>query len=267
MPPIHTAVHHPAATGRSTGSVAIVTGAARGIGRAIAHRLARDGATVMLSDVDSAGAEAAASLCDAGLSAHFVSADVRDAEAWSGLIQQTLARHGRIDTLVNNAAIEVKHPPIDLDERDWHRAHDVNLHGVWLGCKAVLPTMLTARSGAIVNIASVHGHRIVAGGFPYSVMKAGVLGLTRALGVEYAASGVRVVAVSPGYIDSDPDWWATAEATPGLKAEIEAKIPARRLGTSDEVAALVAFLASDDARYITATTVEIDGGSLAQFHP
>lgn len=250
-------------TERLPGKVVIITGAARGIGAAIATRAAREGARVVITDVAGSGEELAARLNQAGGSALFRELDVRDVVAWQRVVLETTQEFGRIDGLVNNAALQVKYPPLKMPESEWDRCFDVNLRGVWHGCRAVLPTMMEQKAGSIVNLASVHGHQIIPGAFPYSVSKHGVIGITRALGVEYARHGVRVNAISPGYIDTEPEEWIK---DPGALAAIQALIPARRLGLPEEVAMAAVFLLSDEAPYVVATTVKIDGGCLALFH-
>lgn len=250
-------------TDRLRDKVIIVTGAARGIGAAIADSAVREGASVVLSDVDPAGEAVAAKLRDEAGSAVFQALDVRDPAGWARLVSEVKSRYGRIDGLVNNAALQVKYAPLDMPDTEWDRCMDVNLRGVWHGCRAILPTMIEVGAGSIVNIASVHGHQIIPGAFPYSVSKHGVIGITRALGVEYARKGVRINAISPGYIDTDPEAWSS---DPGGLAACEALVPARRLGRPNEVAMTAVFLLSDEAPYIVASTIKIDGGRLALFH-
>lgn len=252
-------------TERLAGKVVIVTGAARGIGAAIAAHAARQGARVILTDVDSHGEDVAADLRSQGGAAEFQLLDVRAADAWQALAIDTRRRCGRIDGLVNNAALQTKYAPLDMPASEWDHCLDVNLRGVWHGCRAVLPAMIEQGVGSIVNIASVHGHQIIPGAFPYSVSKHGVIGITRALGVEYAAQGVRVNAISPGYVDTDPAWW-TGPNGPEQLAACQALVPARRLGRPEEVAMTAVFLLSDEAPYIVATTIKIDGGRLAMYH-
>lgn len=249
-------------TQRLAGKVLIITGAARGIGAAIARAAVREGARVILSDVDASGEQVAAQLGTAA-STLYLPLDVRDVDAWHAVVAETQRRFGRIDGLVNNAAVQTKYAPLAMPEAQWDHCMDVNLRGVWLGCRAVLPTMIAQGAGCIVNLGSVHGHQIIPGAFPYSVSKHGVIGLTRALGVEYAPHGVRINAISPGYVDTEPLEWAKV---PGSLAACEALIPARHLATPDEVAMTAVFLLSDEAPSIVATTIKVDGGRLALFH-
>lgn len=250
---------------RLSGKIIIVTGAAHGIGAAIAGSIAGEGATVILTDVDAAGADTAAAI---GVRAEFHPLDVRDAARWAEVVANAISRHGRIDGLVNNAGVNVKYPPLDMPDAEWDRCLDINLRGVWNGCRAVLPGMVTQKGGSIVNIASVHGLQIIPASFPYPVAKHGLIGLTKALGIEYAPSGVRVNAIAPGYVDTRlcQDWWNSLPDPAAARAESEALVPARRIGRPEEIGMTSVFLLSDEAPYIVATTIEIDGGRLALYH-
>jgi NAD(P)-dependent dehydrogenase (short-subunit alcohol dehydrogenase family) len=248
-------------TGRLSGKTVIVTGAAHGIGAAVARSVAENGARVLLTDIDPAGANTAAEI---GKLAEFHMLDVRDVDGWAALV----ARESSIDGLVNNAGVNVKYPPLEMPDAEWDRCLDINLRGVWNGCRAVLPTMVAKGAGSIVNIASVHGLQIIPASFPYPVAKHGLIGLTKSLGVEYAPSGVRVNAIAPGYVDTRlcQDWWNSQPDPADARAESEALIPARRIGRPEEIGMTAVFLLSDDAPYIVATTIEIDGGRLALYH-
>jgi NAD(P)-dependent dehydrogenase (short-subunit alcohol dehydrogenase family) len=194
--------------------------------------------------------------------------DVRDEAAFGTLVAGILQRHGRIDGLVNNAGINVKYEPLSMPTGEWDRCIDVNLRGAWNGCRAVLPAMIAQRSGSIVNLASVHGHQIIPGSSPYPVSKAGLLGLTRALGVEYAPQGVRVNSISPGYVETPlvEAWLAAVPDPVATRARAEAMIPVGRFARAEEVAMLAVFLLSDEAPSITATDIAVDGGRMALFH-
>ena len=255
-------------TDRLINKLIVITGASHGIGRAIARCVACEGATTVLTDVDTTGENVAQTLRAEGLRAHFKLLDVRDSAAWTQLIAQLAEDYGPLDGLVNNAGVNVKYPPLDMPEAEWDRCIDINLRSVWRGCRAVLPTMLKAQRGSIVNIVSVHGHQIIPKSFPYAVAKHGLIGLTRSLGVEYAAHGVRVNAISPGYIDTRlcQDFWAAAADPKAAKAASEAIIPAKRIGLPEEVGMTAVFLLSDEAPFITASMIPIDGGRLALYH-
>src|SRR5690606_12939535 len=174
------------------------------------------------------------------------------AAAMRALIEATLARHGRIDVLVNNAGGDVFSDPLALDDAQWQRCFALNLEGAWQLCKAVLPGMVEQQAGAIGNIASVHGHKIIPGAFPYPVAKHALIGMTRSLGIEYAAHGIRVNSISPGLI-LVPRIEAWFEREPGARERQTALLPPRRIGTAEEVAYTALFLASDEARFINAT--------------
>ena len=250
--------------------VVIITGAAQGIGAAIADVFAREGADLVLVDIN------ASLLEDVGarLSEHtsgqvcWHEADITCAEAVNMLVETTGEKFARIDVLVNNAGINVFSDPLSLDKDDWDQCLSTNLEGAWNCAKAVLPFMLREGRGSIVNIASVHGHKIVPGAFPYSVAKHALLGLTKALAIEYAASGIRVNSISPGLIDTPiaEAYFASQEDPDGARAELVALIPAKRIGEAGEVANTALFLASDDAKFVNAADILIDGGRSQLYH-
>jgi NAD(P)-dependent dehydrogenase (short-subunit alcohol dehydrogenase family) len=254
---------------RLAGKTIIVTGGAQGIGAAVAQAIVMQGGRVIVADIDEAGAQSlCAKIAGQGGAAEATMLDVGNADAFASVVARVLSRHGQIDGLVNNAGINVKHEPLSMPPDEWDRCLDVNLRGAWNGCRAVLPAMMARKAGSIVNMASVHGHQIIPGSFPYPVSKAGLLGLTRALGVEYAAHGVRVNSISPGYVETPllDAWLASVPDPAQTRREAEVLIPARRFARAAEVAMTAVFLLSDDAPYITATDIAIDGGRLALFH-
>ena len=179
---------------------------------------------------------------------------------------RSLATHGRIDVLVNNAGADVFSEPLSLTDADWDRCLSLNLKGAWHLCRAVLPAMLAQGAGSIVNIASVHGHKIIPGAFPYPVAKHALIGMTRSLGIEYASRGVRVNSISPGLIlvPRIEAWFATRTRR-ARRAQTEL-LPPERIGTPEEVAHTALFLASDEARFINATDILIDGGRSQVYH-
>lgn len=251
---------------RLSGKIAIVTGAGRGIGAAIAETFVREGAHVIVAELDEKTGKATAERL--GAAAHFQPTDVTDNQSVAVCADQTLKQHGRIDILVNNAGINVFHDPLETSDVEWQRCMAVDLEGVWRMSRAVLPTMLEQQSGSIVNIASSHSSTIIPHTFPYPVAKHGLLGLTRALGIEYAAANIRVNAIAPGYIETDlaVDYWNTF-ANPAAERERTYHLhPPKRIGKPIEVAMTAVFLASDEAPFINATSIAIDGGRSVLYH-
>jgi NAD(P)-dependent dehydrogenase (short-subunit alcohol dehydrogenase family) len=255
--------------------VALVTGAGRGIGAAIALAFAREGAAVVLAELDLETAERTAqhihtetSSTGSGARVLAVQTDVTQSASVQQAVSAAERAFGPLDVLVNNAGINVFCDPLTMSDDDWRRCFAVDLDGVWNGCRAVLPGMVERGRGSIVNIASTHSFKIIPGCFPYPVAKHGVIGLTRALGIEYAPRSVRVNAIAPGYIETQltRDWWdnqpdpaAAQQATLDLQ-------PMKRIGRPEEVAMTAVFLASDEAPFINASCITIDGGRSALYH-
>ncbi|HWJ73933.1 MAG TPA: SDR family oxidoreductase [Kaistia sp.] len=251
---------------RLADKVAIVTGAGRGIGAAIARAFVEAGAHVVIAERDPlTGAAMAEKLGERAL---FVETDVTAQTSVDALVETVVARFGRIDGLVNNAGINVFHEPLETTDAEWARCMAVDLEGVWRVCRAVLPVMLQGKGGSIVNIASSHSSTIIPHTFPYPVAKHGLLGLTRALGIEYAARNIRVNAIAPGYIETDlaVEYW---NGFPDPEAERQRTYrlhPPGRIGKPEEVAMTAVFLASDEAPFINATSIAIDGGRSVLYH-
>ena len=237
------------------GQTAIVTGAATGIGEAIARRLAAAGATVVIADMDSKGADAVAESIGGG--SFPVQMDVADSASVVAAVAQVMARTGRVDILVNNAGLAGKAAPIwEQSEADWHKIIAVNVTGVFNTCRAVLPHMREKRYGRIVNIASIAGKEGNPNMGPYSATKAAVIGLTKSIGKEVATEGICVNAVAPAVIRTK----ILEQLTEAQVTYMTDRIPMRRTGTTEEIAAVVHFLASPDCSFVTAQCYDASGG-------
>jgi 3-oxoacyl-[acyl-carrier protein] reductase len=233
---------------------ALVTGAARGIGAASARKLAEAGWPVAInyrSDAQGAG-QATEAIVDAGGQAAAIRADVADPDALDGLFREVEERFGAILVLVNNAGVRADGLAPQLDDDQWTRVIDTNLSAAFRATRRALGPMLRARFGRIVNIASIVGPRANAGQANYAASKAGLIGFTKTVAVEVARRGVTVNAVAPGFVQT--------QLTDGVGDGLVAAIPARRVGTPEEIAACVGFLASEEASYVTGTTLTVDGG-------
>lgn len=251
---------------RLHGKVALVTGASQGIGQAVARLFVAEGARVIVNDLQ-AGPHSDALLAELGeANAMFIAADIADEAAVRAMAARGAERFGAIDVLVNNAGMNVFAEPLAMTLAEWQRCFAVDLEGALHCSRAVLPGMLAAGGGSIVNIASVHGHRIIPDAFPYPVAKHALIGLTKALGIQYAARGVRVNSISPGLILSERVVAWLDSLTPEERQRQVDLLPTRRIGEPVEVAYTALFLASDEARYINATDILIDGGRSQLYH-
>lgn len=240
------------------GRVAIITGGSRGIGRAIAIEMAKAGAKVLINYAGNAAAaqEVQDIIKTAGGEAVTFQANVADTEAVKNMVKAAIEAFGRVDILVNNAGITRDVPLAMMKEEDFDAVIDTNLKGVYTCTKAVLKPMIKQRWGRIINMTSVVGVTGNAGQANYAAAKAGVIGLTKSTARELASRSITVNAVAPGYITTD----MTAAMPEAAKAEMSKKIPLARLGTPEDVAAAVLYLASDAAGYVTGQTIHVDGG-------
>jgi NAD(P)-dependent dehydrogenase (short-subunit alcohol dehydrogenase family) len=255
--------------GRLQDKVAIITGAGRGIGAAIARIMAQEGARIAVLDIDDPAAIAVTGdIRAAGGTAESFHADITDQALITAVMAQVTARLGPPDILVNNAGINVFRDPIELTAADWTRCLAVDLEGAWHCIRAVLPSMLERGGGSIVNIASTHSFSIIPGCFPYPVAKHGLIGLTRALAIEYGPKNIRVNAVAPGYIATrlNLEQWEAASDPAAARKAVEDLIPLRRIGTPEQVAWATVYLASDEAGFTTASILTMDGGRSVVYH-
>lgn len=247
-----------------THKVALVTGAGSGIGRAAALLLAREGAAVVVSDVAEEGAQETVRLITtAGGTASFVRADVGEPADCEALVRAVVSRHGALHLACNNAGISGPQGPTgDYPLDGWQRVIGINLSGVFYCLRYEIPALLAAGGGAIVNMASVLGQVAFAGSPAYVAAKHGVVGLTQSAAVEYAAAGIRVNAIGPGFISTP--MLAGLEAQPAAVEQLQALHPIGRLGQAEEVAELVLWLLSDRASFVTGAYYAVDGGYLAR---
>jgi meso-butanediol dehydrogenase/(S,S)-butanediol dehydrogenase/diacetyl reductase len=244
------------------GRVAVITGAASGIGAATARRLASEGAKLLLSDLEeNAGRDLAAELAGQGVDVGFRPTDVRDAAALEVLMQTAVDRLGRLDILVNNAGIGAYGKTPDLELSAWQAVIEVDLNAVFYGCRAAIPHLRRSGGGAIVNTASISGLFGDYGLCAYNAAKGGVVLYTRTAAIDHAGENIRINAVCPGPVDTP--MLAQVLAVPGAQEEYAKLIPMGRVGKPEEIASVIAFLASDDASYITGTTITVDGGVTA----
>jgi 3-oxoacyl-[acyl-carrier protein] reductase len=237
--------------------VAMVTGSGQGIGRGVALCLARAGANVVIADQAAERiASVAAAVEDLGVQALGITTDVSRADEVKRMVQQTVERFGKIDILVNNAGTLVVKPMVEQTEEEWDSVLDVNLKGVFLCCRHVLPEMIARKSGAIVNIASIAAFHVTVPHVPYAASKAGVVALTRDLAYEVGRLGIRVNAIAPGPIETP----MVGIVSDQQRQAIAKNILLGRMGQPEDIGNAAVFLASDAASYITGATLPVSGG-------
>jgi NAD(P)-dependent dehydrogenase (short-subunit alcohol dehydrogenase family) len=244
---------------RLLNKVAIVTGAAQGIGAAIARRFAAEGAAVAIVDINADGARAVAGALTGAVA---LPCDITDPAQVRQMVADATSALGCPGILVNNAGRNVFRDPLAMTDDDWRSCMALDVEAAWHCTRAALPGMLAAGDGAVVNIISNHAFTVMPGTFPYPVAKHALLGMTRALAVEYAGRGIAVNAISPGFTDTPlaDAWFADQPDPAAARRATMAKQPPGRLCRPDEVAAVAAMLASDEARFIIGENIVIDGG-------
>ena len=242
--------------------VAIITGAASGIGRATAKLFAEHGAKIVVADIDQDGGNhTIVDIQDSGGDAIFVQTDVTIAEDTVRMVQETVKRYEKLDILFNNAGIAMRLPVADLPEADWHRCLDVNLTGVYLCAKAAIPEMQKNRGGSIINMSSIYGIVGADVRAAYVASKGGVTNLTRGMALDYAQDNIRVNCICPGFVETP--LVAGVVKTPAEYRKLADKHPMRRLGQPEEIAYGALYLASDESAFVTGIALPIDGGYTA----
>ncbi|UGX85996.1 SDR family oxidoreductase [Phyllobacterium meliloti] len=255
--------------GRLSDKRIMITGAAQGIGLAIAQASAREGAGLYLIDTDELLLQqVAADLRTSGATVESSAVSITDEPAIMAAVIRAKAVIGPLNALINNAGINVFNEPLLTTDEEWQRCFDVNLKGAWNCCKAVLPDMIANGGGAILNIASTHAFTIIPHTFPYPLAKHALLGMTKSLGLEYAARGIRVNALAPGYVSTQKviDYWNSFPDPDAAKAETMALHPGGRIASPEEIALAAVFMISDECPFMNATCLTIDGGLSVRQH-
>lgn len=248
---------------RVEGKVALVSGGARGIGAATAKLLAREGAAVVLADVlEADGRATEAEIAEAGGRATFMPLDVTDEDSWQQVIDATVSTYGKLDVVVNNAGISGRAAVEETEEETWDRVMDVNGKGVFLGTKLAIPELRKAGGGSIINISSIYGIIGSETSAAYHASKGAVRIFTKAAAIQYAAEGIRVNSVHPGFVDSPMT--AASHALPEVHNLRIERTPLGRMGRPEDIAAGILYLASDESSFVTGSELVIDGGMTAR---
>lgn len=255
---------------RLIGKRIFLTGAAQGIGLAMAQAFVREGAHLFLIDMDMERLEREALLLrEQGAVLGFAKADISDAAAVSVAVAQASREVGTVNALVNNAGVNVFARPLETTDEEWNRCFDINLKGAWNCSKAVLPGMIGLGGGVILNIASTHAFTIIPHTFPYPLAKHALMGMTKALGLEYAPQQIRVNAIAPGYVETRKtvDYWNSFPDPVAARAETMALHPGGHIARPHEIAMAAVFMISDECPFMNATCLTVDGGLSARQHP
>jgi NAD(P)-dependent dehydrogenase (short-subunit alcohol dehydrogenase family) len=255
---------------RLSGKRILITGAAQGIGFAIANAFLREDASVFLIDRDGASLAKAVQELNAGAKRlGYLPADITDAKTIAMTVAQASEEIGQLNALVNNAGVNVFAEPLQTTDEEWNRCFDINLKGAWNCCKAVLPGLIAQGGGVILNIASTHAFTIIPHTFPYPLAKHALLGMTKSLGLEYAARNIRVNALAPGYVSTQKvvDYWNSFPDPQAAKAETMKLHPGGRIATPEEIAMAAVFMISDECPFMNAACLTVDGGLSVQQHP
>ena len=248
---------------RVAGKVALISGAARGIGAATAQLLAQEGAAVVLGDVlETEGRQTAAGIVAAGGRATFMPLDVVSAASWQQVLAATVAAYGQLDVLVNNAGVSGRAAVAETDVETWDRVLEINGKGVFLGTKLAIPELRKAGGGSIINISSIYGIVGSETSAAYHASKGAVRIFTKAAAIQYAADSIRVNSVHPGFVDSPMT--AASHALPEVHNLRLSRTPLGRMGTPEDIAAGILYLASDESAFVTGSELVIDGGMTAQ---
>lgn len=255
---------------RLDGKRIMITGAAQGIGLAMAEAFAREGAALLLIDRDGCEmAKAAAELRAQGARFCYAAADITNAASIEAAIAHARETIGEINALVNNAGVNIFAEPLELTDDAWARCFDINLKGAWNCSRAVLKGMLAGAGGVILNIASTHAFTVIPHTFPYPLAKHALLGMTKSIGLEYAAANIRVNALAPGYVATQKviDYWNGFPDPEAAKAETMKLHPGGRIASPEEIAMAAVFMISDECPFMNATCLTVDGGLSVQQHP